>query len=120
MLVSYDRGYDEPGRSLTKVSCSDGVNGLMTRFHWDTQDDIPIFPFIGGAQAVSGWNSTECGSCWQIEYQGTKITVMAIDHADNGFNIGFRAMDRLTNGQASQAGAVEAVASRVDNKACGI
>jgi hypothetical protein len=92
----------------------------MTRFHWDTQDDIPTFPFIGGAEAVSGWNSTECGSCWQIEYQGARIAVMAIDHAQTGFNIGLKAMNRLTNGQATQVGTVDAVASRVSNKACGI
>lgn len=29
--VSYDTGYDQAGRSLTAVSCSDGANGLITR-----------------------------------------------------------------------------------------
>lgn len=45
---------------------------------------------------------------------------MAIDHAQTGFNIGLKAMNRLTNGQATQVGTVDAVASRVSNKACGI
>jgi hypothetical protein len=28
--VSYDPGYDEAGRSLTAVACSDGANGIIT------------------------------------------------------------------------------------------
>lgn len=92
----------------------------MTRFHWETQGDIPISPFIGGAQAVAGWNSTECGSCWQLEYKNAKITIMAIDHADSGFNIGLEAMDRLTDGQGMKLGVVDAAATKLDAKECGI
>ena len=55
--VSYDRGYDEASRSLTSVACSDGENGLLTRFGWEFQGSTPQFPNIGGVPAVGGWNS---------------------------------------------------------------
>jgi cerato-platanin len=55
--VSYDTGYDNGSRSLTAVSCSDGANGLITRYGWQTQKQVKKFPYIGGVQAVAGWNS---------------------------------------------------------------
>lgn len=55
--VSYDAGYDDAGRALTAVSCSDGVNGLITKYGWQTQGAIPRFPHIGGAPDIAGWNS---------------------------------------------------------------
>lgn len=32
--MSYDTGYDDAGRSLTAVSCSDGNNGVMWKYNW--------------------------------------------------------------------------------------
>ena len=55
--MAYDTGYDDGSRSLTAVSCSDGQNGLITRYGWQTQGQIPKFPYIGAAAAVEGWNS---------------------------------------------------------------
>nr|OQO19514.1 hypothetical protein B0A51_14013 [Rachicladosporium sp. CCFEE 5018] len=46
--VSYDAGYDNPFRSLAVTSCSNGVNGLITKHGWQNQGDIPRFPHIGG------------------------------------------------------------------------
>jgi hypothetical protein len=34
LTVSYDTGYDDGSRSLTQVSCSDGVNGVMWKYNW--------------------------------------------------------------------------------------
>ena len=42
---------------MTEVACSDGQNGLITRFNWDYQGNIPSFPYIGGSSSVSGWGS---------------------------------------------------------------
>ncbi|KFY39369.1 hypothetical protein V495_05980 [Pseudogymnoascus sp. VKM F-4514 (FW-929)] len=86
ITVSYDTGYDNDARPLTEVACSDGENGLITRKGWHTQGDIPT-PYIGGAQAVEGWNSLNCGTCWRLDYKGRSINVLAIDHTDAGFNI---------------------------------
>ncbi|KAH8121386.1 hypothetical protein ACSS6W_004526 [Trichoderma asperelloides] len=118
--VSYDTGYDDASRSLTAVSCSDGTNGLITRYHWQTQGQIPRFPYIGGAQAVAGWNSPNCGTCWKLTYSGKTIYVLAIDHAGAGFNIGLDAMNALTNGNAVALGRVSATASQVAVSNCGL
>ncbi|KAJ2968038.1 hypothetical protein NQ176_g9372 [Zarea fungicola] len=118
--VSYDTGYDDGSRTLAVTSCSDGDNGLITRYHWQTQNQIPRFPFIGGAQAVAGWNSPSCGTCWSLQYQGRNITVLAVDHSGDGFNIGLHAMNELTGGRGVEVGRVKAEATPVDVKLCGL
>ncbi|KFZ02880.1 hypothetical protein V502_11429 [Pseudogymnoascus sp. VKM F-4520 (FW-2644)] len=120
ITISYDTGYDNRARSLTTVACSDGANGLITRKHWNTQGDIPTFPFIGGAQAVAGWNSVNCGTCWRLDYKGRSINVLAIDHTDAGFNIAQEAMNVLTNNQAVQLGRIDGQATQIDAKICGM
>ncbi|KAI0385058.1 Cerato-platanin [Hypomontagnella monticulosa] len=120
VTVSYDTGYDDASRSLTTVSCSDGPNGLMTKYGWQTQGQIPNFSFIGGADTIAGWNSASCGTCYELAYNGKTINVLAIDHAGAGFNIALNAMNALTNGQAVALGRVEATSRQVDLGACGI
>lgn len=117
--VSYDTGYDIADRSQTTVSCSNGKNGLMTRKQWKTQGEIPRFPYIG-ADAIPGWNSSNCGSCWRLEYDGKAITLLAIDHAGAGFNIVRGAMNDLTGGNAEQFGRVDATAARLLDSDCGM
>ncbi|KAF5683596.1 eliciting plant response [Fusarium denticulatum] len=118
--VSYDPGYGQSGRALTAVACSDGKNGLITRYKWKTQGQIPKFPYIGGAQAVAGWNSPNCGTCWKLTYKGKSINVLAIDHTDSGFNISPAAMNALTNNQAVKLGRVDATATQVAISNCGL
>ncbi|KAH7116545.1 Epl1 protein [Dactylonectria estremocensis] len=119
--VSYDTGYDDPNRSLTAVSCSDGVNGLMTKHPtWKKQSDIPRFPYIGGAASIAGWNSPNCGLCKKATYKGKTIYVLAIDHTATGLNVGKKAMDALTNNQATQLGRIEATVVNVDKRFCGL
>ncbi|KAI0886154.1 SnodProt1 [Annulohypoxylon maeteangense] len=117
--VSYDTGYDDRSRSLTAVSCSDGTNGLITRYGWQTQGNIPS-AYIGGADTIAGWNSPNCGACYQLTYNGKSINVLAIDHSAGGFNIALDAMNALTNGQAVALGRVEATSTQVAASACGI
>ncbi|KAI1658664.1 Cerato-platanin [Daldinia decipiens] len=119
VTVSYDTGYDDRSRSLTAVSCSDGANGLITRYGWQTQGNIPS-TYIGAADAIAGWNSPSCGTCWELSYQGKTINVYAIDHAAAGFNIALDAMNALTNGQAVALGRVDATSRQVDVSACGV
>jgi hypothetical protein len=57
--VSYDTGYDDASRSLLSLSCSDGPNGLVTRFGWNNQGNVPSFPRIGGYSGIAGWNSAQ-------------------------------------------------------------
>ncbi|CAI7623353.1 unnamed protein product [Penicillium pancosmium] len=108
--VSYDPKFDVAGSSLNTVSCSDGVNGLVSRY--PTFGNLPTFPRIGGAPTIAGWNSPNCGNCYSLHYKGGKvdktIKVIAIDAAPGGFNIGKQAMNLLTNNQAEALGRVTA------------
>lgn len=47
---------------MTAVSCSDGTNGLITRYGYQTQGAIPNFPHVGGAAQIAGWNSASVSS----------------------------------------------------------
>ncbi|KZV64666.1 Cerato-platanin [Peniophora sp. CONT] len=117
--VRYDNTYDNADQSLGTVACSDGSNGLLTK-GFTTFGSLPTFPNIGAAQAIPGYNSAACGSCWKITYGGETITVTAIDHAGDGFNIAEAALNTLTNGQAEHDGTISATAVEVDMSECGI
>ncbi|KAI0713557.1 Cerato-platanin [Earliella scabrosa] len=119
VTVSYDETYDNKSGRLTTVACSDGENGLLTK-GFSTFGSLPQFPNIGGAAAVGGWNSDQCGTCWQLTYKGRSINVLAIDHTDTGFNLALKAMDTLTNGQAKFLGRIDATAKKVASSQCGL
>ncbi|KAF4963378.1 hypothetical protein FSARC_8596 [Fusarium sarcochroum] len=120
VTVSYDPGYGNGNRAMTAVACSDGKNGLITKYGWKTQGQIPRFANIGGAQAVAGWNSANCGTCWKITYKGKSVTILAIDHVDAGFNLSPATMNVLTNNQAVHLGRVDATAVQVPISQCGL
>lgn len=117
--VTYDPVYDNRSGSLNTVACSNGENGLITR-GFTTFGSLPSFPRIGGAFAVPGWNSPNCGSCWRLTYRGRSINVLAIDHASNSFNIAQRAMDILTLNQSTSLGVIDATFARVNPSNCGL
>ncbi|SCO92471.1 probable SnodProt1 precursor [Fusarium oxysporum] len=120
VTVSFDPGYDQASRSMNDVACSDGKNGLITRYGWKTQGNIPKFPNIGGAQAVAGWNSPNCGTCWKLTYKGKSINILAIDFSATGFNIAETAMNFLTDNQAVKLGRIDATATEVPASDCGV
>ncbi|RPD61071.1 Cerato-platanin-domain-containing protein [Lentinus tigrinus ALCF2SS1-7] len=119
LAVTYDPVYDVRTNSLNMVACSNGEHGLE-HLGYKTFGDLPNFPFIGGAQAVKAWNSPKCGSCWELTYKGRTIHILAVDTAGHGFNIGLKAMNKLTNGQAVDLGKVEVVANEVSRHLCGM
>jgi len=100
--LSYDSNYDNAGLPLDNVACSDGVNGLKTKNpNYTTLGSLPTFPNIGGAYTVSGWNSTECGTCYALTYGSTTVNILAVDRSVNGFTVSEEAMNTLTGGQAA-------------------
>jgi len=124
LTVSFDQKYDNGAQSLDTVACSNGPNGLETR-GFTTFGSLPKFPFIGGAPAVTGFDSPGCGTCWALTFvdaQGTStsINVLAIDVATPNFNIALEAMNVLTNGQATFLGRVPVTAVQVDSSLCGL
>ncbi|KAH9918368.1 immunomodulatory protein [Epithele typhae] len=119
VTLSYDETYDKSSNSLAIVACSDGSHGMLTK-GFTTFGSLPHFPNIGGAVAIAGWNDADCGSCWQLTYNGKSINVLAIDHAGAGFNIAKAAMNTLTNGQAVQLGRIDVTAKQVAASVCGL
>ncbi|KAF2196051.1 Cerato-platanin-domain-containing protein [Delitschia confertaspora ATCC 74209] len=117
--VTYDSGYDNSTRSLDVVSCSNGPNGLMTKYGWQTQGNIVNFPYIGGYSGVAGWNSPQCGTCLTPTFAGRSINILVIDSAMTDFNIALSAMNDLTGGYSIQFGTVDAIAAQVDSSQCG-
>lgn len=85
-----------------------------------TQKDVKGFPYIGGAEAIGGWNSPNCGTCWSATYNGRTIHILAIDHTATGLNIALAAMNDLTNGHAVELGRIDAQVTQVALSECGL
>ncbi|KAG7086433.1 hypothetical protein E1B28_002387 [Marasmius oreades] len=117
--LQYDNHYDDSGASLSTTACSDGTNGLGNR-GYSTFGSLPSFPRIGAVDAITGWNSDKCGSCWRVTYQGKSVNILGMDFAGNGFNVAQSAMDELTNGQAVQLGNIQVDAVEVTPGECGL
>ncbi|KAF2663705.1 epl1 protein [Microthyrium microscopicum] len=117
--VAWDAGYDPADRSLNEVACSNGQNGLEnTHPGWTVLGNIASFPNIGAFQAVGGWNSASCGTCWQVSYGAQTLYVTAIDHAGDGAVLSKTAFNTLTGGHADEFGVVDAFITQVDNSLC--
>ncbi|KAF8264259.1 Cerato-platanin-domain-containing protein [Lactarius quietus] len=113
--------YDNGSQSLNNVACSNGANGLVTKGFTDFKS-LPTFPNIGGVFAVGAWNSAECGSCWEVTYPSTGVTiyVTAIDTIYSGFDVSVEAMNTLTNGEANQFSFINVEATQVAESYCGL
>jgi hypothetical protein len=121
--AGYDTVYDDANRSLSSVSCSDGPNGLLTR-NFTTLGSLPKYPYVGGAPAVTGWNSPSCGTCWTITYTNANgiaksINLLAIDSSLN-YIMSTAAMNELTDGQAIFLGRVPVTDVNVPPSVCGL
>ncbi|KAF8552324.1 allergenic cerato-platanin Asp F13 [Imleria badia] len=104
--LSYDDNYGNADLSLNNVACSDGPNGLETKYNITTLGQVPGFPNVGGVETVSGWNSPNCGACYAVTYGSTTVNIIAVDKSTTGFTVSPAAMDALTGGQAVQDGRV--------------
>ncbi|KAF7714456.1 Uncharacterized protein PECH_004953 [Penicillium ucsense] len=115
--LSYDPVYDNAASSLNIAAC-----GSVLSHKYATFGDLPGFPHVGGALTISGTGSAKCGTCYQLHFSGNgvdnTITVLGIDTAPAGFNIGLQAMNDLTGGQAEQLGRVQVTWTEVDVSEC--
>jgi hypothetical protein len=48
------------------------------------------------------------------------VNVLAIDYAGAGFNIGLKAMNKLTGNQGVKLGRINAQVTQVDESVCGL
>lgn len=60
------------------------------------------------------------GNCYQITYSGKSVYMLAIDHAADGVNMSFEAMDDLTDGQADFLGRIDATVTLTSASNCGL
>lgn len=122
--LSYDPRYDVGGTSLNDVSCSTGDFGLITEGFTNFQS-LPTFPLIGGTPTIAGFNSPQCGACYEVSYTSAtgarnSITMIGIDASPGGFNVGQRAMDQLTGNRAVELGRVDVTWEKVSRDRCGL
>ncbi|KAI6046693.1 Cerato-platanin [Pisolithus marmoratus] len=115
--LSYDTKYDDPSQPLSNFACSDGVNGLQTK-GYNTLGNLPTFPNVGGVYTVTGWNSTACGTCYNVTYGSTSIFILAVDVSTFGFNVAEAAMNTLTGNPS--LGRVDVQSTQVDASNCGM
>jgi len=120
--VTYDTFYDNSATSLSNVACSNGVNGLLTK-GYTTFGSLPSFPNIGGFPGAT-WNSTLCGTCWQLEYttpsgQYESIYATVVDAAYT-INLSEEAFNTLTDNTGVASGKVAATATQVALSYCGM
>ena len=114
--ATFSEFYDNGSLSTNNVACSE----LTPKY--PTLGSFPTFPNIGGAHAVSGFGSPECGSCWKITDPLTDVTiyVTAIDTAGVGFDLSLEALNTLTDNNATGPGSAEVIAYQVDASECGL
>ncbi|KAF8913647.1 cerato-platanin-related secreted protein [Mucidula mucida] len=122
--LGYDDHYGIGSTSLSTTACSNGENGLMTR-GYTTLDSLPTYPYVTSSYAVPGWNSPQCGACWNLSYtdntgKTNSIKVTVIDHAQEGWYTTVAAMDDLTSGHALEYGLVDIVTKALKPVDCGL
>ncbi|RPA79461.1 Cerato-platanin [Ascobolus immersus RN42] len=103
--ISWDPIYSNGGQSLATVACSDGNNGLLTK-GYSTFGSLPQFPNIGGSPTIGGWNSANCGKCYNLYYNNAVVKVRAVDTAPGGWNVAKEVLDKLTGGRAEAVGRI--------------
>lgn len=119
--LAYDTIYDNATLSLNRVACSNGTNGLETKNpNYTTLGSLPIYPDVGGAYTVSGWDSTECGTCYAVTFENVTINILALDVSKTGFTVSQAAMNTLTGNQAAALGRVNVSFVSVPSSTCGV
>jgi len=98
------------GDSLTGVACSDGANGIMTKFKYTNLS--PMFPYVTAFSGAT-WNSPNCGECVKLtdKVTGNTVFLTVIDQCggppggfDAHFDIAPPAFDQLFGPAGKQAG----------------
>ena len=116
LRAAFDGTFDNPTYSVGNVACSNGANGLASKY--PTFNKIPNYPYVGGAFDIA-WNSPNCGGCWRITNpaNGAWIYMTAVDSAGHGFNLGTAAFNALNGGQKNT---ITVSATKVPRSYCGL
>nr|AGL40512.1 cerato-platanin 10 [Moniliophthora perniciosa] len=122
--LRYINEFDNGDYSFNNVACSNGEHGMLAK-KLNKFGDLPrnangVNVYGGGVFTVSGWGDEECGSCWEVYYNDRKVRVIAVDTAQDGFNLPKKGMDELTNGQAYDLGVIEVTTQKLKPSDCGL
>ncbi|RVD84551.1 uncharacterized protein DFL_006296 [Arthrobotrys flagrans] len=91
--LKYDENYSYARNlPLTSFACSDGANGLITKFHGTVQNlsqlrsKLKPGVQVAAHKFVTGWNSPSCGACFRARNPRTNLwfNFIAIDVASDG------------------------------------
>lgn len=89
--LKYDSHYSIPTNlQLTAFACSDGPNGLITKYGVSTvaqlQTKLQPNTVIAATPFIAGWNSPQCGSCYQARnpQNNKSIKFVGVDKAGAG------------------------------------
>jgi len=116
--LSYDPVYGTDTTPLSGLACSNGANGLGTKY--PTLGSLKNFPNVGAAPTVSQWGDPNCGKCYTVTYgpTGVSVSIVAVDVGRGGFVVSQQAMDTLTGNQALFYGRVDVTYVEADLSAC--
>jgi hypothetical protein len=62
----------------------------------------------------------QCGTCFQVTFQGVSIYFLAIDIAGDGVVLSKSSMDKITGGQSTAKGAVDGTVVQVNGTNCNL
>lgn len=115
--VGYNEAFDDSSYPISQTSCSDGSNGLAGK-GYDSVGSIAIYPNVASVYTIAGWNSPNCGKCYQLDYNDHSLFVLAIDHAGSGAYLSKAALNSVTNGDAERLGRVDMEISAASEENC--
>ncbi|KAH7303670.1 Cerato-platanin [Stachybotrys elegans] len=78
---------------LTSFACSDGANGLITKYRVQNVAQLRqrLRPniYIAASPSIPGWNSPQCGSCFKARnpQNNKSITFVGVDTSRNTGNV---------------------------------
>ncbi|KAM0344818.1 hypothetical protein ACHAPU_007200 [Fusarium lateritium] len=118
--ATYNGLFDDETTSVKEFACwNENKDNVINYMGWDTLAHLSYV--IAGYEGVDGPNSSLCGSCWLLEYEGRSRPMIVLDTATSGFTTDFKTMDSLTGGKALKLGRVNVTAIRSPTlKDCGI
>lgn len=110
-ILKYDNNYKlGTNFPLTSYACSDGSNGLITKYGVSTvsqlQAKLKPNVYIAASPAIGGWNSANCGKCYAARNpkNNRRFFYIAVDVASPALVSGpdaFQLVDNLNAGQTT-------------------
>jgi hypothetical protein len=109
--LTFDGMYATADQPLSTFSCP----GL---FGAERVNQLAAWPNVTATAFIERNLSPNCGTCWQVTYQGRSINLLAIDHAPQGFTASPFTVNWLTSGTGITNGRVDVDVTQIDPSEC--